>query len=172
MNDNRGTPSSQPTTVPPLSRRALLITFATASLVILCVGGVFLFGGLGLLSLFSEPPLEITADIPPTVPIGAEYDIGLTITNTHDRPIKVTEIQLPFTILEGSDLVSSSPAFTARTDYSGRYGYTFSINLDPGESQTVIFKMKALYAGDFTADARILSGTRAKTIPLHVIVER
>ena len=172
MNDNRGTPSSQPTTVPPLSRRALLITFATASLVILCVGGVFLFGGLGLLSLFSEPPLEITAAIPSTVPVGTEYDIVLTITNTHNRSVQVTEIQMPFIILEGSDLESSSPDFTKRTDYSGRYGYTFSLNLDPGQSQMVIFKMKALYAGDFSGEARILSGTRAKTIPLHVIVER
>ena len=84
----------------------------------------------------------------------------------------MTEIQLPFTILEGSDLVSSSPAFSARADYSGRYGYTFSIDLDPEQSQTVIFRMKALYAGDFSGEARILSGTRAKTAPLHVIVER
>ena len=172
MTEKRGNPSSQPTTIPPMSRRALLITFATASLVILCVGGVFLFGGLGLVSLFSEPPLEITAVIPPAVPVGEEYEISLTITNTHDRPVAVTEIQLPLTILEGSDLESSSPAFKTRSDYSGRYGYSFSIDLDPGSSQTVIFKMKALYPGDFSGEARILSGTRAKTIPLHVIVER
>ena len=172
MTDKRGTPSSQPTTVPPMSRRAMLITVATASLVILCVGGVFLFGGLVLVSLFSEPPLDVVAVTPPPVTVGEEYEVTLTITNTHDRSVAVTEIQMPFTILEGSDLESSSPAFSARTDYAGRYGYSFSINLDPGQSQTVILKMKALYAGDFSGEARVLSGTRAKTVALHVIVER
>ena len=92
MADNRGMPPSRPTTVPPMSRRAMLITFATAALVILCLGGTFLLGGLGLVSLFSEPTLDVSASAPPPLTVGETYEIGLTFTNTGSRSLKVTEI--------------------------------------------------------------------------------
>ncbi len=162
---------NSPKTVPPLSRRSLLITFGTGLLIILCLGGVFLAGGLGFVSLFSEPPLAVSASRPAPVGVGEVYDIALTVTNTGDRPIRFSEVQLPLLLLETSELTGTTPAYTTISELSGRNGYAFDFTLSPGASQTVTFHFKALYPGDTSTEARVMSGTRGKSVALLVRIE-
>ncbi|MBI4926535.1 MAG: trypsin-like peptidase domain-containing protein [Anaerolineae bacterium] len=170
MSDMPGGRPPVPSTVPPLNKRMLLITFVTAGLIILCMGSILLFASLGLSALFSEPALSTSVQLPDAVTAGEEFTLRLEVVNDGDRAVKLSEVRFSKTIFEGSDLLSSQPAYSEVVDYSGRYGYKYAVELQPRQSAVFTFRFKALYAGLFEGEVWTMTGTRAKTAPATLTV--
>lgn len=151
-------------------KRLFLIGFIGSMLVFLCLGGFFLLGGIALSSLFGDPPL--TVDIPalPPIQVGELFTLPVTVTNDGDRALTLTEVQLPKILLEGAELTGSTPPSAGTTDYTGQVGYDFSLSLAPQETTTLIFQLKAIRQGEYTADVGVRSGRRIRRAPLHVVI--
>ncbi|NPV76028.1 MAG: trypsin-like peptidase domain-containing protein [Anaerolineae bacterium] len=149
------------------------ITCGIIALVVVCVGSFLLFGGLGaLVAIFGAEPEGLTIELsaPPTVKVGEDFVVEVHLGNTGNKTLKVTEIQLPQSLLEGAVFVKSQPASTGQMTYGSSTGFKFDLSLKPGAEQTVIFNFRAVSGEEYSGEVEAIVGTKRKSSNLRVVV--
>lgn len=170
-NDPSGTNPALPLFVPGSRRRTLLITCSAALIVFACLGGFFLLGGVGLSSIFGEPDVAVEVSAPPAISRGDSFAVTVSVTNTGQGALTVTEVQLPKNLLEGADVTGVSPASNGTTDYAGQVGYRLTLEIPSGQSRVITFQLSALWPGQYGGTLGVLSGRRTKNSSVQVTIE-
>ncbi len=149
----------------------ILIIGAVALLIYVCLGGFLLLGSFGMERLFGDAEMVLEPGYPPSLALGQTLTLSAAVRSTSDKDVELTEIQIPKSLLEGFDVLSSDPPAGAPVDYAGQVGYPFAISIPPGETRTVTFQLKAVLPGEFTGSLRALSGTRPASAPVTIRVD-
>lgn len=114
--------------------------------------------------------LVVSVDFPQLAYDNETLPITLSLENTAEKPITVTEIQLGKTLLKYVHLNSSSPNLEGPEDYPDYLGYKSELTLDPGSSRSIYLKFRATKKGFFMADIAVLSGNRRITKELSGLI--
>ncbi len=149
------------------------ITCGIIALVVVCIGSFLLFGGLGaLVAVFGTEPEGLTIELsaPPTVKVGEDFVVGVRLGNTGNKTLKVTEIQLPQSLLEGAVFVKSQPASTGQMSYDGYTGFKYDLTVEPGTERTVEFSFRAVSGEEYSGEVEAIVGTKRKSSNLRVVV--
>lgn len=149
------------------------ITCGIIALVVVCIGSFLLFGGLGaLVAVFGTEPEGLTIELsaPPTVKVGEDFVVGVRLGNTGNKTLKVTEIQLPQSLLEGAVFVKSQPASTGQMSYDGYTGFKYDLTVEPGTERTVEFSFRAVNGEEYSGEVEAIVGTKRKSSNLRVVV--
>ncbi len=156
------------------SRRNLWLGCGALLVVGLCVGGLLALAGVGgIAAIFGPDPEGLTVEVavvPGLLAQGDEFQLHVTAGNDGSRPLTVSQINLPHTLLDAARLKDVTPVYQERTRLSQSTGFTFAQDLQPGQRQKFIFIFESLRAGDFDGDLEVLVGVRRKLVPMRVVV--
>jgi hypothetical protein len=148
------------------SSRNLWISGCLGSIMFICL----IFGVVGGYILYESTrpyPLDGTVSVPTTVKLGDEFDFIITLTNPTTEPVFIKHIVLSDslgapTIWNGASIVRIEPDMVVEAIYTNSFQYSYFREIQPGETQTVIFHMRAENTGVYYEDV----GVYARD-PLH-----
>jgi len=124
-------------------------------IILVCVVLGIVFGFLFFTS--TQPDLlDGNYSIPPTVKQGDKFDFVITMTNSTTQTVFIKHIVISDSIgdyfLNGASVVSTEPEMDVDIYDVNAFQYSYLRAIDPGETQTVTYHMRAKNEGVFTAD--------------------
>jgi len=123
----------------------------------------------------SPVQLEGTISIPPEAKQGNEFDIVFTLTNSTAEPVFIKHIVFfrildsPF-ILEGASVTSTEPEMEAEPLNARDVKYSYFREINPGETQTVIFHMRAENTGKYYENIGVYAKDPSRPDPAFISV--
>lgn len=167
-------PEPQPQSDPSKQRTAWLIGCGVAVLVMLCVVGVLVFGGIsGIFSIFTgaEPELNVAVTGPNlAVEVGDDFSINISMGNVGTKNLTVTEILLPDTLLAGAELNSVSPEALTVDEAEGNASYSYDLMIAPTGEETIQFNFTARQAGEISGKIEVRVGSSVFTQPINISI--
>ena len=139
-----------------------------------CLGcvtaGCLVIGAVGGYILYQSNrpyPLDGNVSVPTTVKQGDEFDFVIILTNPTTEPIFIKHIVLSDslgapTIWNAASIVSIEPDMDVEAIYTNSFQYSYFREIQPGETQTVVFHLRAENIGTYYEDV----GVYARD-PLH-----
>ena len=110
--------------------------------------------------------LAASYDMPGLVTSGETFDLVLSLTNTGETDMMVTDIDLDEafggSILDGAIVLTTDPPMEKDYSLSGIKTFKYNHTLYPGETQTVRFTLQAVSVGEFGGSIGIYVGDKAK----------
>ncbi len=170
------TPQPEPQPQPGASkqRTALLIGCGVVVLVMLCVVGLLVFGGIsGIFSIFSGAESELNvAVIGPNsaVEVGDDFSINISLGNVGTKNVTVTEILLPDTLLAGAELNSVSPEALTVDEAEGNTSYSYDLMIAPTGEETIQFNFTARQAGEISGSIEVRAGASVFAQPINISI--
>jgi len=137
------------------------------------------FAGLiGTIVYFSREPQDLAVEYssPPVVKKGETFDFKLSLRNTGNEPITITDIDLDEalggSILDGCIVLETEPFMQRDYSLEGIKTFNYGQTLQPGETKTLIFHMQAVTAGEFGGSLAVYVGNTSKRIDyIGIIVQ-
>jgi len=115
-------------------------------------------------------PLDGKVSLPSTVKQGGKFDFVITLTNPTTEPVFINHIVLSDslgapTILNGASIVSVEPDMDVEAIYTNSFQYSYFREIKPGETQTVIFHMRAKNIGVYYEDVGVYAKDPLRSDP-------
>jgi len=125
----------------------------------------------------NHPPYQLDGKIslPPTVKQGNEFDLVFTLTNSTAEPVFIKHIVFfrildsPF-LLEGASVTSIEPEMDSEPLNSRDMKYSYFREIEPGETQTVIFHMHAEKSGTYYENIGVFAKDPSRPDPAFIQV--
>lgn len=141
-----------------MSKTVAIILTACITLIVSSIVWV----GIGLLvyktwmsenSWIGDEPFDVELDSPITAAVGEVFTMQVTATNLGDEAATLGSIDIYDTFLEGIEVLRVTPTPERNDGIFDFQSYFFDgIRMEPGESATVTFKMKAVKPGRWQGD--------------------
>ncbi len=167
-------PFVSPGTVQPTpNKNKTWLTCLVIALILMCIGSLVVFLGLGgLIAVFGPDPegLQFEVQSPGEVAKGETFEFSVILRNIGEKAFTVTEIQLPSSIIQAASPLSVNPPQNSQVDYDDSVRYQYEIILQPGESSQVSFQMISVEPGNYTGDVTVVVGNRRKSSNVYLIV--
>ncbi len=144
----------------------------------LVVVGGLACGGLALLSptLFASPEdVDVVVDAPLRVHNGQEFEIRVTVTNGGSATQTIRSVEITDTYGDGIAITSSDPMWDT-SEHDGLnhlQWYDYTIDVEGGGSEVLVFHASPLYDGDWGGDVRVCVNTKWNytSHPIRTLVE-
>lgn len=136
-------------------------------LIFICSCGLLGAATLGLFSYFGSEPegLSLQTQYPWTVQVDDRFELILTLNNSGNNTITVESIDLDEafgdSILDGTVVERTEPDMEKDYSIPGIKSFLFNQSLGPGETQEVIFYLRAIEIGDHGGTIGVYVGGRA-----------
>ena len=101
---------------------------------------------------FSAPPFAVKVEAPLYVSVGEVIDLEVQVSNPTDKELQIGSIDIYDSLLNGFSVVRVNPKPTRKEHAMGFLSSYFWKMLDPGESFTATFHLKATKEGVWTGD--------------------
>lgn len=132
---------------------------------------VFLFW---LVFIRELPKLEAALSLPGEVTLGSTVDMVVTASNEQKLPVILDSIDIDESLFRGFQVVriEPEPKDTFRVPILNQRGWSFGKEIQPGESISVTFQLKAVTEGRFSGDVDVCNPSQDfKTLLADVIVK-
>ena len=154
------------------SSRNLWISGCLGSIMFVCL----IFGAVGGYILYESTrpyPLDGKVSVPTTVKQGDEFDFVITLTNSTTEPIFIKHIVLSDslgapTLWSGASIVRIEPDMVVEAIYTNSFQYSYFREIQPGETQTVIFHMRAENTGVYYEDVGVYARDPLHSEPVFI----
>ncbi len=157
------------------STRNLLIGCGVIVLVGVCVGTLLTVGGFGALAaIFGPAPEGLTVAVavePAAVAQGDTFELVVTAGNEGSRPLTITGLDVPQSLLDGALLTRADPPDRGRSQIGDSLTLDYALDVPPGGQDTITLTFQALTAGDFTGDLDVVVGVRRKIAPVRLVID-
>ena len=125
-----------------------------------CLGAfiatVLLVGaGFWFLLMRELPVLDAKLTAENEVAVADVTTMAVVTSNSHDRSVVLDSIDIDSIFLDGFQVLSVKPEPKESMQFFGQQTWSFGTRVEPGESLTVYFELKALKAGRFTGDVDV-----------------
>lgn len=120
-------------------------------------------------ALAVEPELLTTVKFPDAVTVDEEFDVVVEATNPHAKAIPLGHVDFELALMSGFRVVSVTPEAVETPNYAAYQRWSFSKLVEPGASQTVTFRLRAVRPGNFAGDIDVCNPNEDCTTK-HVIV--
>lgn len=121
-----------------------------------CLCLVFTAASVGILALIGskEPTdLEVEYVLPYSVNVGDEFDLIISLTNTGDQTLNITDIDLDGafsgSILDGAIVTSTDPDMERDYSVPGVKSFHYNTAIQPHSSSDIRFLLLAQVSGEF-----------------------
>ncbi len=162
----------------PSTFQIVIIGCVIAIFVGLCLCFALAASSFGLLAYLGGEPegLSVQFDLPYNVHVGDEFDLVLSISNTSEQPIHVTDIDLDValsaSILDGAVVISTDPPMQRDYSVPGIKMFKYDSTIQSGDTMTVRFHLQAHTPGEFSGPILIYVGNHATLLsPVITILE-
>lgn len=106
-----------------------------------------------LMYLLYEPPLLSASLLAPTrVALDSEFELVVTVSNPHPKPMTLDSIDLYEDFLEGFQVLSITPEPSDSNAYGGMRSWEFGDSISPGDELKIRFELRAVEEGRFKGD--------------------
>ena len=135
--------------------RNIVIGCGIIALVFVCACALLGSATIGLFSYFGREPegLAMQIEYPWTVQVNESFELIMTLRNSGDSTITIQEIDLDEalggSILDGSVVERTDPPMEKDYSIPGIKSFLFNQSIGPGETQEIVFYLRAIEAGDF-----------------------
>ena len=154
----------------PQARRSNL--FACGILLLLPISFCVILGigGTAFIAYYAREPefLDLEYSIPFSVNRGDEFDLVISLTNRGESDLFIGDIDLDQSfagsILDGAVAVSTEPPMERDFSIPGIKSFEFNRPLAAGETQDVVFHLKAVTEGEVGGPVAVYVGDIAKSI--------
>ncbi len=157
------------------SNRNLLIGCGVLVLAGACVAAILTLGGFGALAaIFGPDPEGLTVAVavePATVAEGETFKLVITAGNEGSRPLTITGLDVPQSILDGALLTRTDPLDRGRSQLSSSLTLDYALEVPPGEQATLTLTFEALAAGDYRGDIDVVVGVRRKIASVRLVID-
>ncbi len=125
----------------------ILLTAVVTSLAWLGVGG------LAYYVIYNKTPeFVVSVDQPETVEVGTEFKLGITVENSGRSPLTLSNIDLYDGLLDGFEILGTSPAPRTTERIYGYASYGIERTLNSGETYSIEVELRAEEAGVWGGD--------------------
>lgn len=134
---------------------------------------VFIMALGAWLFLFRElPMLEASLTLSSEAALNTTIPLVITATNPHSKPVTLDSIDFEDIFLEGFQVVQITPEAADTLHIFGYRCWIFSQQVEPGESVTVTFLLKAVQLGHYSGDIDVCNPNGdCKTLLADVMVK-
>jgi hypothetical protein len=145
------------------------VAIACGVLAILTICGCSL-ATIGFFGYYGREPETLTVEysIPYTVTRGEEFDLVLTLRNTGNEDVYISDIDLDEafsgSILDGAITISTDPEMERNFSTDGIKTFVYNRSLPAGSTEQVIFRMEAVAVGEFGGSIGVYVGPIAARI--------
>lgn len=160
---------------PPKKRSGWVIGCAVGGVVLLCLAGFILLGGLAwLASMFGGQPdgLVVEANAPlATVDVGEIFQIEVIMTNQGERNITIQDIILPDMLLDNARVIGIQPEMVQAVGDGPEIRFTYNRTIAPTGREVVVFSFEAAGTVDSSGEVDVMtsSGLVSTHIRLHIL---
>jgi hypothetical protein len=153
--------------------KVFLIVITIFILLVVCCVSCILLGVYAFNEIYkTEENLGASVSFPDKILASQEFEMEMVLTNEGTEKLAVKEIDFSQSFLEGMTIESSVPQYLSVdgepvlgfTDVTYSFG---SIELNPGESKTIVFSVKAKEAGFYSGPITIYLTRLFNSLPIY-----
>ncbi|KAF0093047.1 MAG: hypothetical protein E1N59_3237 [Puniceicoccaceae bacterium 5H] len=148
--------------------------FAWGCGILVLLGVLLVGGGIAFVAYVSSSVEGVTVaiDVPDKVAIGETFDLSVSVTNERDKVFALSDIDVAETYLGGFTVseVAPPPEESMHVPLVEAQSFTFDTDLQPGQTRTFVFTLKAQQAGMWRGDLDVYEGLRSITNLVQTVV--
>jgi len=148
-------PPARPKGINPRLRNGIIL--GTLGLVAICALSFVFFGGW-VIKTFWPPNVAVTVNAPTSVNVGETFVYKISIQNTGNRAVEISEIGLDEDFFNGVKVLAISPETFGKRKYGGNINYKLDQTIQPGETLNVVMQLQAVIAGSYDTNFVVYSG--------------
>lgn len=115
--------------------------------------------------------LDVTLEAPPAeIEQGRAFDVVLSLANSSQYNVRVTEIRLPAAFLEGATYLGSDPALTLSSTTSGDGVIAMDLTIAPAGLERFTFRFEASQTGSLAGVGSVTTDSGAYDFDMQVTI--
>jgi hypothetical protein len=154
------------------TRRKIIVWGCGSALVLMAL--IAIAGVLFVSHVMKDTPgVSVHVVAPTEVFVDDTFDLEVMVVNDRKKSLKVDDIDLDDEYLAGFLVVSTEPKHktTVHVPIDNSQSFTFNRELQPGQTNRFVFKLRAIKAGVFRGDVDVTEGLRFVTELAQTVVK-